>query len=36
MIHRFAVAALLAAVLAPATSAQQEPWVAVASDGAGL
>ena len=30
------IAAVLAAVLVPAASAQQTPWVAVASDGAGL
>jgi hypothetical protein len=35
-IHRLAVAALLAAAFVPGVSAQQEPWVAVASDGAGL
>ena len=35
-IYRFAVAALLAAAFVPGVSAQQEPWVAVASDGAGL
>ncbi len=38
--HRFALAAILAASLLPAAlipaSAQPEPWVAVASDGAGL
>ena len=36
MIHRFAIAAVLAGAVAASTSAQQTPWVAVASDGAGL
>ena len=36
MIHRFAIAAVLAVAFVPAASAQQAPWVAVASDGAGL
>jgi hypothetical protein len=35
-IRRFAVAALLAVTFVPAASAQPTPWVAVASDGAGL
>ncbi len=34
--RRFAIAAILAGTLIPAASAQPEPWVAVASDGAGL
>lgn len=35
-IHRFSIAAVLAAGFTSAAPAQQEPWVAVASDGAGL
>ena len=36
MRYRLAIAAVLAAAFIPAASAQQETWVAVASDGAGL
>jgi len=36
MRKRLAIAAVLAAAFIPAASAQQETWVAVASDGAGL
>lgn len=35
-IRRLSIAAAFAAALIPAASAQQTPWVAVASDGAGL
>lgn len=34
--RHFAIGAILAGALMPAASAQQEVWVAVASDGAGL
>lgn len=36
MIRRFALAAAFAAAFAPAAFAQEQTWVAVASDGAGL